>query len=69
VAVAGSFNQWSQQANPLTSAGDGLWEATVLVPRGKHRYQFRVDGQWVADPLAERQAPDGLGHVDSVLDL
>ena len=69
VAVAGTFNHWNATASPLTSTADGVFETTVLVPRGEHRYQFRVDGEWMPDPLSERQAPDGMGHIDSVFQL
>jgi hypothetical protein len=69
VAVAGTFNRWSTEGVPLNSMGDGLWEVTLPLTRGEHRYQFRIDGRWEPDPLAERQVPDGMGHLDSVLDL
>lgn len=69
VAVAGSFNGWSPQATPLHPVGDGIWEATVPLPRGEHRYIFQVDGAWQADPLANQLVPDGMGNMDAVIQL
>jgi anti-sigma factor RsiW len=69
VFVAGTFNGWSQKAQPLEPIGDGIWEATVELPRGEHRYLFRVDGRWQEDSLATQAVPDGMGHMDAVLRL
>jgi anti-sigma factor RsiW len=69
VFVAGTFNGWSQQAQPLLNVGDHLWEATVELPRGEHRYLFRVDGRWQEDSLATQAVPDGMGHMDAVIRL
>ncbi len=42
--VAGSFNNWAGDANPLADAdGDGIWETTITVPVGVHEYKFSVD--------------------------
>ena len=69
VSVAGSFNRWSATATPLAPAGDGVWEATVRLPRGEHRYIFQVDGRWQPDPLAPQLVPDGMGNMDAVIQL
>ncbi|MBS2030445.1 MAG: glycogen-binding domain-containing protein [Deltaproteobacteria bacterium] len=69
VSVAGSFNRWSDKATPLAPVGDGVWEATVRLPRGEHRYIFRVDGRWQPDPLAPQLVPDGMGNMDAVIQL
>ncbi|HVH66835.1 MAG TPA: glycogen-binding domain-containing protein [Gemmatimonadales bacterium] len=68
VAVAGTFNQWDQQATPLVPAGAaGVWTATVALPVGQHQYAFVVDGQrWVPDPAAPA-VDDGFGRRNSVL--
>jgi Glycogen recognition site of AMP-activated protein kinase len=68
VAVAGTFNQWDQQATPLVPAGtDGVWTATVALPVGQHQYAFVVDGRrWVADPAAPA-VDDGFGRRNSVV--
>ena len=77
VAVAGSFNDWKEEAlrlesdddAPGTSAGGGLFVATLPLPRGTHEYLFVVDGRWVADPLMAERRPDGFGRQNSLLRL
>lgn len=70
VAVAGSFNGWSQDAHVLADPdGDGLYELTVKLPAGRHTYKFVVDrSAWHADPENPRREPDGHGGDNSVLD-
>jgi hypothetical protein len=68
VTVAGTFNQWDQNAAPLTPAGtDGVWVTTLELPIGQHQYAFVVDGQrWVADPAAPG-VDDGFGRRNSIV--
>ncbi len=68
VAVAGTFNQWDQDAAPLAPAGTtGVWTTTLVLPVGQHQYAFVVDGErWVADPAAP-MVDDGFGRRNSVV--
>ena len=68
VSVAGTFNQWDQNAAPLIPAGtDGVWTTTLALPVGQHQYAFVVDGRrWVADPAAPA-VDDGFGRRNSVV--
>ncbi|HLQ57907.1 MAG TPA: isoamylase early set domain-containing protein [Gemmatimonadales bacterium] len=68
VTVAGTFNQWDQNAAPLIPAGtDGVWTTTLALPVGQHQYAFVVDGRrWVADPAAPA-IDDGFGRRNSVV--
>ncbi len=68
VTVAGTFNQWDQNAAPLVPAGSqGVWAATLALPVGQHQYAFVVDGRrWVADPAAPG-IDDGFGRRNSVV--
>ena len=51
VAVAGSFNGWSETANPMTKV-DGAWTTTVSgLEAGDYQYKFVVDGNWILDPM------------------
>jgi AMP-activated protein kinase-like protein len=68
VAVAGTFNQWDQNAAPLVPAGtDGVWSTTLALPVGQHQYAFVVDGRrWIVDPAAPAM-DDGFGRRNSVV--
>lgn len=68
VAVAGSFNGWSQEALLLEEpGGDGLFVGSAPLPAGLHEYMFVVDGQWVTDPDSALRQPDGFGRQNSLL--
>ncbi len=46
--VSGSFNAWSDVANPMTDANlDGIWEASIAVPNGSYEYKIQLD-KWAA---------------------
>ena len=70
VAVAGDFNGWDPKKAPLLNQdGKGTFATTVKLPPGAHQYMFVVDGEWVTDPGASEQRPDGFGRTNSVLRL
>jgi ferric-dicitrate binding protein FerR (iron transport regulator) len=70
VEVAGDFNDWRRGALVLSDDdGDGVWTASVRLPRGHYGYMFVVDGRWTPDPGASLHEPDGFGQVNAVLDL
>jgi len=69
VCVAGCFNHWQPEAKPLHSTGNGHWlKETVLEP-GAYEYRFIVDGEWMADPMAEHCTPNPYGGRNSVLNV
>jgi len=47
VYLAGAFNGWSADANPMTNNGDGTWTTTVMMPGGNAEYKFQLD-KWAA---------------------
>lgn len=49
VRLAGSFNNWDEAGYTLKKVVDG-WEVSLNFPKGKHRYKFLVDGNWILDP-------------------
>lgn len=69
VAVAGSFNDWSPDASPLTkNPATGLWTGTIALRLGEHQYLFVVDDtRWIPDPTAHAQVDDGFGQSNSVI--
>lgn len=69
VSVAGQFNNWNKDANPLQKGPDGkTWSATVRLRPGVYQYKFVKNGeQWIVDPQAVRNVDDGNGNTNSLL--
>jgi anti-sigma factor RsiW len=69
VTVAGDFNAWRPDAQPLVRRG-AFWSVDLALPPGVYEYMFVVDGErWVTDPLARTTRDDGYGGVNAILDL
>lgn len=49
VMVAGSFNEWSTTALPMTRQADGSWLARIRLPDAQYEYKFYINGAWPAD--------------------
>lgn len=45
VYVAGTFNNFSENANPMTDLGNNIWETTIELTDGSYEYKFQVN-QW-----------------------
>jgi len=69
VALAGSFNGWDAQRNPLTDDGSGTWSIVMAFKPGKYEYKFVVDGSWFADPDNPNTAPDSFGGANSLIEV
>ena len=50
VFLAGSFNDWSQTATPMTRDKGGHWTASLPLAPGRYEYKFVVDGEWCCEP-------------------
>lgn len=50
VFLAGSFNDWSPTATPMTKDTRGRWTASLPLAPGRYEYKFVVDGEWCCDP-------------------
>lgn len=66
VSVAGGFNGWNKDKNPLTLGSDGrTWRTELKIAPGRYQYKFVVDGRdWVVDPKV-KSVPDGSGNPNS----
>ena len=71
VFLAGSFNGWDASAQALkpTTPSEGLQEATLLLPPGRHEYRFVVNGAWQADPECPEWTPNPFGSRNSVVQV
>ena len=64
VHLAGDFNEWATNSLPLRKEASGQWRARVPLTPGPHQYRFVVDGLWVDDPTACRQADNPFGSCN-----
>lgn len=69
VALAGSFNGWSDSTTLFTRNPEtGTWSVTVMLPPGEYEYLFVIDGKrWVPDPDAQAFVDDGFGNRNSLI--
>jgi 5'-AMP-activated protein kinase regulatory beta subunit len=69
VQVAGNFNGWCPESNPLKleHAGSGEWATRLMLRSGRYEYLFVVDGNWTVDPRAAQSATNPFGGLNSVL--
>jgi 1,4-alpha-glucan branching enzyme len=67
VQIAGDFNNWQPEKNPMTKASDGTWQARITLTKGTHRYRLVVDGKWQHDPNNDSTEPNPFGEVNSVI--
>ncbi len=66
VVLASSFNNWDESVMSMEKTSSG-WKLTVPVPPGKHFYKFKIEKDWVLDPVNELQQKDGEGNINSVI--
>ena len=68
VAVAGSFNNWSQSQLIFAREGDE-WVCRLDLNPGVYTYKFIVDGNWLLDPANPATQEDEAGNVNNVLEV
>jgi hypothetical protein len=70
VNLAGSFNGWSKDANPMVKNSDGVWTLEISLSPGTYQYKYVVNGSsWVEDPYGFDYTDDGFGGLNSVITL
>jgi len=69
VEVAGDFNGWRPESNPLSATGFGEWNIHLTLRPGQYEYRFRVDGVWADDPLARNSTPNPYGGQNAVIKI
>jgi hypothetical protein len=59
VSLAGDFNNWDTNANPMVKDDEGMWRVVVQLSPGEYEYKFVVNGgTWMADPDNPRVVGD-----------
>ncbi len=66
VILAGSFNNWDEQAICMNQTPEG-WELRADVPPGRYEYKFIVDKEWKHDPLNKEIVRNEHGTLNSIL--
>lgn len=70
VHLVGDFNNWNVSQNSLLwQKEQGVWQKRVMLDRGRYRYKYVVDGEWITDPGNSHCEPNPYGGVDSVLEI
>ena len=69
VSLCGEFNGWSPTATPMKRHNDGIWKTTVALAPGRYQYKLIVDGEWIADPAAQKSVPNEHGSLNSVVEV
>lgn len=67
IYLAGSFNGWDSNAQPLKQYKDGKWKTTVTLEPGEHEYLFVVDGAWWGDPECPERRANDFGNENCVV--
>ena len=70
VYVLGDFNKWQKtEAARLTKLENGDWSAHFNLEKGKYRYKFLVDDNWIPDPRNSLAEANEFGTHDSILEV
>lgn len=70
VTLAGDFNDWDIQANPLRKDEQGVWKTTLRLQPGIYQYKFVIDGaEWTEDPQNPNRVPSPHGTFNSVCEV
>ncbi len=76
VFLAGSFNNWSPTATPMTRDQRNHWTVLLPLAPGHYEYKFVVDGEWCCEPgctFKSVQCPrctmNGFGTMNCVLEV
>ncbi len=71
IHLAGSFNNWSTDADPMVKDAKGRWRIVKALPAGTHQYKFVVNGgqAWKPDPTNPNASDDGFGGKNSMLEV
>ena len=67
VYIAGKFNDWNREQNPMKKGTDGYWRIKIKLSTGKHEYKYFVDGAWAQDVPCAELVPNPFGTSNCVI--
>jgi hypothetical protein len=68
VIIAGSFNNWNEEAFQMQKTEFG-WQLKLQVKPGEYQYKFIVDGNWITDPDNPHQVRNEFDGFNSVMNV
>ncbi|RJP49381.1 MAG: hypothetical protein C4557_11375 [Anaerolineaceae bacterium] len=71
VVLTGDFMKWTKKGKPMTyNSNTGYWSVIHKLDPGVYQYLFIINGtNWVCDPLAIANVPDGTYGKVSVIEV
>jgi hypothetical protein len=70
VLIAGDFNNWSPMSTPMqTNGSPGHWQMKLPLRKGRYRYRFIVDGNWVTDPNNTYVESNQFGELNNIIEV
>jgi hypothetical protein len=67
ICIIGSFNNWEPGVTAMKKEKDGMWQAVVLLPKGKYSYKFLINKNTkITDPASQLFEADGFGGMNSI---
>jgi len=69
VSITGDFNQWDEKSHAMKQVGDGLWRRSLMLHPGTYEYKFKVDDQWINDPLNDKVCINCFGSRNNIVDV
>ena len=69
VSISGDFNQWDENSHAMKLVGEGLWRKSLMLYPGTYEYKFKVDGQWINDPLNDKVCINCFGSRNNIIQV
>lgn len=75
VFLAGTFNDWKTDERAMTRIEQGIWQASLDLPPGRHEFKFVVGGQWCCEPNCHASGecpkcvPNDFGTMNRFVDV
>jgi 1,4-alpha-glucan branching enzyme len=69
VQLAGTFNNWSESADPMKKEKSGTWKKVKMLPQGLYEYKYIIDGEWMLDPECSNTVPNEHGTYNSLFEV
>lgn len=67
VVLSGTFNRWSEKADPMKKDETGKWKKIKILSKGTHEYKFIIDGRWTCDPNCQDIVSNDQGGENNVI--